>query len=100
MRGEDLELLSRELGVVASTLSFWRNWETDPRGGGLYDPYWTPMNKPAGDIMTSHYQNPPDLDYPPAEDFESGDFNTFDWLTYGDEDWVIASETFMRYLSQ
>ena len=24
MRGEDLELLSRELGVVASTLSFWR----------------------------------------------------------------------------
>ena len=74
--------------------AFWWNWETDPDGGGEDDPYWTPMNKPAEDIMISHYQIPPDLDYPPTEDFESGDFSTFDWMTYGDEYWVVTSDEF------
>jgi hypothetical protein len=74
--------------------AFWWNWETDPRGGGLYDPYWTPMNKPAGDIMISHYQSSPDSDYSPVEDFESGDFSTFDWMTFGDDYWFISSDEF------
>ncbi|MHC4370824.1 MAG: hypothetical protein ACYSW8_24700, partial [Planctomycetota bacterium] len=72
--------------------AFWWNWETNPNGGGGNDPYWTPMNKPAEDVMTSHYQIPPDSDYSPAEDFESGDFSTFDWRTSGDEYWFITSD--------
>lgn len=71
--------------------AFWWNWETNPNGGGSSDPWWTPMNKPAENIMMSHYQNPSDSDYSPAEDFESGDFSTFDWMTFGDEYWFITS---------
>lgn len=36
--------------------AFWWNWETKPEGGGDDDPYWTPMNKPAEDVMASYYQ--------------------------------------------
>ena len=50
------------------------------------------MNKPAEDVMTSHYQSPPDSDYSPAENFESGDFSTLDWMTLGDEYWFITSD--------
>jgi len=71
--------------------AFWWNWETNPNGGGSSDPWWTPMNKPAENIMMSHYQNPSDSDYSPAEDFESCDFNMFDWTTYGDKKWFVAS---------
>lgn len=35
--------------------AFWWNWETHPDGGGEDDPYWTPMNKPAENIMTNYY---------------------------------------------
>ncbi len=35
--------------------AFWWNWETDPDGGGGDDPYWTPMNKPAEDVLATHY---------------------------------------------
>jgi len=36
--------------------AFWWNWETDPNGGGLTDPYWTPQNKPAENVLQSHYR--------------------------------------------
>ncbi|MCH8216068.1 MAG: hypothetical protein IH892_04775 [Planctomycetes bacterium] len=74
--------------------AFWWNWETNPNGGGGNDPYWTPMNKPAGDVMISHYRSSPDSDYSPTEDFESGDFRTFDWMTFGDQYWFISSDEF------
>lgn len=35
--------------------AFWWNWQTDPDSGGDDDPYWTPMNKPAEDVLRSHY---------------------------------------------
>ena len=35
--------------------AFWWNWETNPNGGGEHDPYWTPQNKPAQDVLRSHY---------------------------------------------
>ena len=35
--------------------AFWWNWETDPNGGGLADPYWTPQNKPAEVILQDYY---------------------------------------------
>ncbi|MCK4856848.1 MAG: hypothetical protein KAT58_02665 [candidate division Zixibacteria bacterium] len=74
--------------------AFWWNWETNPNGGGGNDPYWTPMNKPAEDVMISHYQRSPDSNCSPVEDFEFGDFNTFDWMTFGDEYWFITSDEF------
>jgi len=67
--------------------AFWWNWETDPDGGGEDDPYWTPVNKPAEDIMISYYQIPSDLDYPSKEDFETNDFNRFPWRSSGDSNW-------------
>jgi len=36
--------------------AFWWNWETKPDGGGEDDPHWTPMNKPAEDVMASYYR--------------------------------------------
>jgi hypothetical protein len=36
---------------------FWWNWETSPDGGGPDDPYWTPQNKPAELIMSTHYSS-------------------------------------------
>lgn len=64
--------------------NFWWNWETAPGGGGEDDPYWTPMNKPAEDIMTSYY-------WTPAGDFDDDrDVDMFDisflagcWLDSG-----------------
>jgi len=74
--------------------AFWWNWETNPNGGGGTDPSHSPMNKPAEDVMISHYRSPPDSDYSPTEDFESGDFRTFDWMTLGDEYWFITPDEF------
>jgi hypothetical protein len=34
---------------------FWWNWETDPNAGGLADKHCTPQNKPAQDVVSSHY---------------------------------------------
>ncbi len=71
--------------------AFWWNWETNPDAGRDGSHSFTPMNKPAEDIMISHYQIPPDLGQLPVEDFESGDFSMFEWTTYGDEYWAISS---------
>ena len=71
--------------------AFWWNWETNPDAGKGGVPSFTPMNKPAEDIMISHYQTPPDLGQLPAEDFESGDFSSFDWESFGDEIWSVTS---------
>ncbi|MCX5646197.1 MAG: hypothetical protein NTZ17_16175 [Phycisphaerae bacterium] len=38
--------------------AFWWNWETNPNAGGSSDSGWTPMNKPAENIMMSHYTHP------------------------------------------
>ena len=38
LRGEDLETVSRALGVTAATLSGWRDACSGRRGGGLGDP--------------------------------------------------------------
>jgi len=35
--------------------AFWWNWETNPASGGPDDPYWTPMNKPAEQILRDYY---------------------------------------------
>ena len=44
--------------------------------------------------MISHYRSSPNSDYSPAEDFESGNFSTFDWMTFSDEYWFITSDEF------
>ena len=36
--------------------AFWWNWQTSPAAGGADDPYWTPQNKPAEDVLRSHYK--------------------------------------------
>ncbi|MCP4261395.1 MAG: hypothetical protein GY774_28420 [Planctomycetes bacterium] len=72
--------------------AFWWNWETNPDAGLDGSHSFTPQNKPAEEIMINHYQIPTDLDYLPAEDFESGDFSMFDWKTFGGEYWVINSD--------
>src|SRR5512135_2866485 len=54
LRGEDLEAVSRELGVTAATLSSWRDAFLDggkaallPRGGGAASPLCLPRHRPA-----------------------------------------------------
>lgn len=36
--------------------AFWWNWETSPAAGGTDDPYWTPQNKPAENVLQSNYR--------------------------------------------
>ncbi len=60
---------------------FWWNWETHPDGGGEDDPYWTPMNKPAEDVMISYYQTTPgDFDDDRDVDLYDMSFFTEYWL--------------------
>lgn len=60
---------------------FWWNWETDPNGGGEDDPYWTPMNKPAEDVLISYYQTiAGDFDDDHDVDLYDMSFFTEHWL--------------------
>jgi hypothetical protein len=61
--------------------AFWWNWETKATGGGQDDPYWTPMNKPAEDIMAGHYQTlPGDFDDDRDVDVHDMAFLAEHWL--------------------
>jgi hypothetical protein len=60
---------------------FWWNWETDPDSGGTDDPYWTPRNKPAEDVLRAYYRTiPGDFDDDRDVDLQDLMFLTRNWL--------------------
>lgn len=64
--------------------AFWWNWETNPDGGGENDPYWTPMNKPAENVMASYYKTVAgDFDDDRDVDFHDVSLLAAHWLDSG-----------------
>ena len=95
-----------ELALYLDDTDIWQ-WHIEPTG---YDDYSTTISIPKGihKVELAMADEPPGSDWdivvdfadvnallteaPSIEEFETGDFSRFEWVSYGDSDWLIASD--------